>query len=97
MFSAFLLKKSDRSIIDAVSSDDKVGRQTIITKDGAQYGFDTDSLLLIIEGSEDALRIASGIIGGKGKELDREKTEKIMKEIKEEEDRADQGMGFLFG
>lgn len=97
MFSAFLLKRSDRSVIDAVSADDTVGRQTIITKDGSQFGFDADSLLLIIEGSESAIKIASAIIGDRGKELDRNKADEIMKKIRDEEDRADQGMGFLFG
>ncbi len=97
MIKIFLLKKSDKGIIDTATSDDIVGRQTLITKEGSQYGMKDDELLFIIQGSDEAVQTASKIIGKSAKVLDAKKTSKIMQQIKEEEDKADQGMGFLFG
>ncbi|MCL5800200.1 MAG: hypothetical protein M1341_02640 [Candidatus Thermoplasmatota archaeon] len=97
MTKIFLLKKSNRAIIDQVSADDLVGRQTLITKDASQYGMGDDEILLILEGSEESFRKATTIIGNSGTMLDGKKTEEVMRKVHEEEENADKGMGFLFG
>ncbi len=97
MTKIFLLKKSNRAIIDQVSADDLVGRQSLITKDASQFGMGDDEILLILEGSEESFKRASGIIGNNGTVLDGKRTDEVMRKVHEEEEKADKGMGFLFG
>ncbi len=95
MYKIYSLKKEKRKTLDSLLADDIVGRQTIIYKNAENYGGKDDSLYIIIEGLPD---VFSRIAELKPEGLEEVKnSESIYKLIKNEEDEAESGMGFMFG
>jgi hypothetical protein len=96
MFKVYKLAKTQREILDSLLADDIVGRQTVLYKDGSNYGFDS-SYIVIIEGSENIFKNVDSIANGKLEELKKSKEEEIYKQIKDEENNSKDGLGFIFG
>lgn len=96
MFKVYELDKENRSIIDKLLADDVIGRQSIIYKDGTNYGYDS-KFLVIIEGSPDIFQSVKNLSENELKELPGKQGDEIYKKIKSEEDNSKDGMGFLFG
>ncbi|MCL4328703.1 MAG: hypothetical protein M1151_01450 [Candidatus Thermoplasmatota archaeon] len=96
MYVVFSVNKADRKVIDSLLLDELVNRQSITQKDGSIFGLD-NRVVVIIEGSEAALEVAAKIVGAAGEKLPPAKATDIYNKVKEEEKRADSGMGFLFG
>ncbi len=96
MYSVFALNKSDRALVEELLSDDVIGRQTIIQKDGDSLGYE-NKLILVVEGADAAVTAADKILSGKVEKLSAEKGNAVYNRIKEDEKNADSGMGFLFG
>jgi len=96
MFKVYELNKENRSIIDKLLADDVIGRQSIIYKDGTNYGYDS-KFLVIIEGSPDIFQSVKNLSENELKELPEKQEEEVYKKIKSEEDNSKDGMGFLFG
>jgi predicted oxidoreductase (fatty acid repression mutant protein) len=96
MFKIYKLNSEQKKMIEKLLSDDVVGRQTIIQKDGS--GFNSPgSTIVVIEGPENIFGKVTEILGpGIGPVSEKEAAE-IYKKIKEEEENAEGGMGFLFG
>lgn len=97
MYMVFTLKKTRKTIIDNLMADDIVGRQSINFRDGPLYGFPDDELVLIIEGSQDALSKARQIAGDSVSLIPDEKARTIYEKFRDEESKADEGLGFIFG
>lgn len=96
MFKVYKLAKAQREILDSLLADDIVGRQTIMYKDGSNYGFDS-SYIVLIEGSEDIFKNVDSIAGGALEELKKSKEEEVYRKIKDEENNSRDGLGFIFG
>ncbi len=96
MYALYLLKKSDKPAIAKMLADDIIGRQAITEKDTASFGLDNDKILLLYEGSEEANRRLSELFKDNLTLLEKSKAEEVYKMIKDEESRAEGGMGFLF-
>ncbi len=96
MYALYLLKKSDKPVIAKMLADDIIGRQAITEKDTASFGLDNDKILLLYEGSEEANRRLAELFKDNLTPLEKSKVEEVYKMIKDEESRADGGMGFLF-
>ncbi len=96
MFKVYELNKENRSIIDKLLADDVIGRQSIIYKDGTNYGYDS-KFLVIIEGSPDIFQSVKNLSENELKELPGKQEEEVYKKIKSEENNSQDGMGFLFG
>lgn len=79
---------------DALADDDEISRQTLVVRDGDEWGL--DSKVVLVEGSEDAIDRASSIIEDKGGSVS-EKAEEIKADIDSEQDSAAAGVGNLFG
>ncbi|MEM0155136.1 MAG: hypothetical protein QW597_00845 [Thermoplasmataceae archaeon] len=95
MYKVYSLKKEARKTLDILLSDDIIGRQTIIYRNADNYGGESDSLYVILEGTE---AIFSRIAELKLDDLKEVKNgQKIYEKVKEEEDEAESGMGFMFG
>ena len=95
MYKIYSLKKEKRKTLDSLLADDILGRQTIIYKNAENYGGNDDSLFILIEGLSD---VFSRIAELKPEGLEEVKnSEGIYKQIKNEEDEAESGMGFMFG
>ncbi|AAT43395.1 hypothetical protein [Picrophilus oshimae] len=93
MFKVYSLDKNSREDLDKILNDDVIGRQTIIYRDGDNYGF-PGKYIIIIEGS-------SGIFDSLDKISTNlkiiENGEDIYKKIKDEENSSQDGMGYIFG
>jgi hypothetical protein len=95
MYKVYSLKKESRKTLDTLLSDDIIGRQTLIYKNAENYGGEADSIYIILEGTE---TIFSRIAELKLDDLKEVKNgQDIYRKIKEEEDEAESGMGFMFG
>jgi hypothetical protein len=96
MFKVYKLAKAQRETLDSLLADDIVGRQTVIYKDGSNYGFDA-SYIVLIEGSEDIFRNVDAIAKGTLEELKKPEEEEIYRKIRDEENSSRDGLGFIFG
>lgn len=73
--------------------DDLVSRQSITVRDAKAMGFKREGEIILIEGSEDAIKKAEEILGENAKV---ERMEEYYKKFKEEEENAAVGMGTIF-
>ncbi len=96
MYKLYEVPKEKRDIIENLLSDDITGRQSIIYKDGAGYGY-SSSYIVLIEGQEDIFTRVDKILDGNAEQLPERKANDLYKKIKDEQDNSQQGMGFLFG
>ncbi len=97
MYALYLLKKSDKPVIGKMLADDIIGRQTLKEKEAASFGLDDDKTLLVYEGSEEGNKRLLELFKDNLNPLDKTKSEEVYNKIKEEESKAEDGMGFLFG
>lgn len=74
---------------------DLLRKQSIVVKEGQGLGLDPDHVYVLIEGSEDALRHAAERIGAFASKA--KDGERIRQRIKDEEEAAAGGVGFIFG
>ena len=96
MFKVYKLAKTQRETLDSLLSDDIIGRQTVLYKDGSNFGFDS-YYIIIIEGSDNIFKNVDSIANGSLEELKKSKEEEIYKKIKDEENNSRDGLGFIFG
>ncbi|MCD6512169.1 MAG: hypothetical protein J7K61_01015 [Thermoplasmata archaeon] len=96
-YSIFEVKRENEAVIEEIKKDDVVGRQSIVTRDAKSLEMDGNVIYLKIEGSKEAIERAKKMLEGKAKLLEGEETEKINKKIVEDEEAANEGMGFIFG
>jgi len=75
--------------------DDVVSRASIIYKDAKEYG--GEGYYFFISGTEEQCKKAVEITKEVAKEVEKNKKEKIIKSIKEEEEKALEGFGGIFG
>ncbi|KAA8923036.1 hypothetical protein [Thermoplasma sp.] len=95
---AFVILKSkgnDEDVVNIFLQDDKVSRMTVLKREGSIYG--EDGTIYLFEGNDEAVSYVRAKRPASMIELDPEKAEKIYTKIKEENDNAEQGMGFVFG
>ncbi|MCL5804085.1 MAG: hypothetical protein M1306_02145 [Candidatus Thermoplasmatota archaeon] len=97
MYLCYFVPSESRSLVDIIKEDDVIGRQTIIVKDAQNFSFKEAGVILILEGTKEPLEKAESILGSKALRIDTKKSDEIYRKIKEEEEQADKGMGFLFG
>lgn len=96
MYKVYSTDKSNKKTIDRVLSDDVLGRQTVIYREGSAFGLKEDTLIVLIEGAKEIFGKVSEIVGDTFLEIGEAKAEEIYKKIKEEESEAESGMGFIF-
>jgi len=93
-----------RKMKDRLLADETVNRASIVFKDAKMYTQKAGNLI-VISGTEDRLKAALAIaraektVDGKpaAAELEAGEKEEILRKLKEEEDRAIEGMGGIFG
>lgn len=96
MFRVYALNKDQRSLVDKILSDDIMGRQTIIQKDGSTLGYD-EKIILVVEGQSEIFSKLDSLLENKVKPLSEKEASIVYKKIKDEEEAAESGVGFLFG
>lgn len=95
----FEIKREKEKEMDALKEDDIVSRQSITIRDAKSLGMEGESIYIKIEGSDEAIERAEEIVKEKslGKKLSEDEAKPIDDKIKEEEESASEGMGFIFG
>jgi hypothetical protein len=80
-----------------VYTDDVVARQTVNFREARALGLHKDGYYLEIDGPHEAIKRAKEILGGMAKEAEGKEKEDVLRKIKEEEEKAAEGFGSLFG
>ncbi|WP_075057568.1 hypothetical protein [Thermogymnomonas acidicola] len=99
MYRVLKLSGENRKLKDAIVSDDIVGRQTLVLKAGGESvgGEEPGSVIIIVEGGSEALAAVDRFVSSGAEELRDEAAQRVYSKVKEEEDSAEGGMGFIFG
>ena len=92
----FQVSGEKKEALEEVLKDDVLWRPTRIFKDASLYGGKAGEYYLYMNGSEDAMKRADGMVPPLGAPVTGEPGEKIYLKIKDEEDRAASGMGLIF-
>ncbi|MEM5793552.1 MAG: hypothetical protein QXY45_04340 [Candidatus Aenigmatarchaeota archaeon] len=93
----FEIEKSNiQRVKDKLLADDLVSRASIIFRDGIGIGMG-DKYYCYISGSEEVCKRAEEIIYIFGRMLEEKIRNQIIKKIKEEEEKAIEGFGGIFG
>lgn len=95
----FEIKKEKEIEMDTLKQDDIVSRQSITIRDAKSLGMKGENIYVKIEGSSEGIEKAEEIVKEQslGKKLSEKKAKPIDEKIKEEEENASEGMGFIFG
>ena len=97
MIALYILQKANKNVFDQIASDDILGRQTLNLKEAANYIPKASDLILYYEGSDDGRKRLEQLFGKFLQRMAAKTEEDVIKQIKEEDSRAEDGMGFLFG
>ncbi len=80
-----------------VFADDIVARQSVNFREARALGIHKDGYYLEIDGPHEAIKRAKDLLGDIAKETEGKEKEEILHKIREEEDKAAEGFGSLFG
>ncbi len=89
-------KPNLQKVKDVLLKDDVVGRASVLFKDGNALGFE-NKYYCYVSGIEEACKKSEELMKDLGKKVDEKEKEQIIQKIKEEEDKAIQGFGGIFG
>ena len=73
------------------------GFRCLAFRDGKVLGFPDLGTVVLVEGTEDAVKAATELFAPRGKRLEPGPAEAVHSKVKSEEDAAASGMGFVFG
>jgi len=80
-----------------VFADDMVARQTVNFREARALGLSKDGYYLEIDGPHEAIHKAKALLKDIAHEVEGKEKEEVLHKIKEEEDKAAEGFGSLFG
>lgn len=97
MYTILKIEKKDSGRIDELYKDDTVSRQSIIRRDGISLELKDDSIYVLIDGSEEAIKKVKEIASTFSKTLERKELEEVYKRFKAQDDKSLEGLGSIFG
>ncbi len=80
-----------------VFADDMLTRQSVNFREARALGLNKDGYYLEIDGSNEAIHRAKELLKDIAKEVEHKEKDDVLRRIKEEEDKAAEGFGSLFG
>ena len=80
-----------------VFADDMLARQSVNFREARALGLHKDGYYLEIDGPQEAIHRAKELLKDIAKEVEHKEKEEVLHKIKEEEDKAAEGFGSLFG
>ncbi len=92
----FSVGTAKRTELDAVLKDDLVSRQSQKVREASAMGGPSDTLYVLIEGSEAAVRRAEELLTPVGTRLPASEGEALYRRFKDEDEAASAGMGLFF-
>ncbi|RLF56188.1 MAG: hypothetical protein DRN37_08430 [Thermoplasmata archaeon] len=96
-YAIFELEKGKADVVEEIKKDDLISRQSIWTRDAASLGMEGEELFLKIEGDEQALKKAEELLKEKATLLEGDKKEEVNAKFVADDEKASEGMGFIFG
>jgi len=97
MYVIFSIPKEKKSKADELLKDDLVSRQSIIIRECTALGMKDLDLLVLIEGSEAAVKHARELFKETGKPLEGPQAADAYDRFRKESDDVASGVGLLFG
>lgn len=97
MYVVFSIDKERTGKMNESLKDDLVSRQSISIREAKVLGEDMEGMLLLVEGTEEAIERAKEIFQDIGERLPEERAKAVYDKFKAEEDTVADGVGFLFG
>jgi len=97
MLCVFYLEKYGKKAEEILKKDDICSRQSIALREAKTLGIDKEGYFLFFEGSEQACERAKELLKEFVKEVEEEVLEKVRKAYEEENEKALQGFGGIFG
>jgi hypothetical protein len=92
----FSVPSDRREALDAALRDDLISRQSQKVRDGPSVGAASGTTIVLLEGSEDALKRLGELLGPAGSRLTGAEAERLYQRLKDEEEAASAGMGLFF-
>ncbi|HXY46980.1 MAG TPA: hypothetical protein VEK13_03665 [Thermoplasmata archaeon] len=92
----FAVPSSKRAELDAILKDDLVSRQSQKVREAPPLGGPADTVYVLIEGSEPAIRRAEELLAAIGTRLTATEGEALYRRFKDEDEAASAGMGLFF-
>ena len=96
-YAIFSVENEKRNKIKEVISDDLISRQSITTRDAKAIKIEKEVQFVLIEGDEKAIEKAKELFQDIGTVIDSTEAEEIYNKLKEDEQGAAAGVGFIFG
>ena len=96
-YAIFKINKENENVINEIKKDDVISRQSIWNRDSASLGVEGDFIFLKIEGEKEAIEKAKEVLREKADLLEGKESEEINKKFMADEEKASEGMGFIFG
>jgi hypothetical protein len=96
-YAIFSVDNEKRNKIKEIISDDLISRQSITTRDAKAIKIEKEVQFVLIEGDEQAIEKAKELFQEIGTVIDPAEAEDIYQKLKEDEQGAAAGVGFIFG
>jgi hypothetical protein len=96
-YAIFSVDNEKKNKIKDVLSDDLVSRQSITQRDAKALKIEKEVQIILIEGDEGALDKAKELFQDLGDLVEGSEAEEIYNKLKEDEEGAAAGVGFIFG
>jgi len=96
-YAIFSVDNEKRNKIKEIISDDLISRQSITTRDAKAIKIEKEVQFVLIEGDEKAIEKAKELFQDVGTVIDPSEAEEIYQKLKEDEQGAAAGVGFIFG
>ena len=92
----FAVPSSKRAELEAVLKDDQMSRQSQKVREATALGGPADSLYVLVEGAEPAIRRAEDLLAPLGTRLPAAEADALFRRFKDEDEAASAGMGLFF-
>ena len=92
----FRVPTAKKTELDAALADDQVSRQSRRVRDAAAAGGPAGELYVLIEGGDEAVKRADGLLAAIGTRLPKDEGEALYRRFKDEDEAAAAGMGLFF-
>ncbi len=96
-YAIFSVDNEKKNKIKDVLSDDLVSRQSITQRDAKALKIEKEAQFVMIEGDDSALAKAKELFQELGTLIEGSEAEEIYNKLKEDEEGAAAGVGFIFG
>jgi hypothetical protein len=92
----FTVPTDRREALDTALKDDLISRQSQKVRDGPSVGAAGGTVVVLLEGSPEAVARLGELLGPAGSRLTGDEAEKLYRRLKDEEEAASAGMGLFF-